>query len=281
MATHIKSVDGYIIDNPNIDFIRCDGRVFSYDEVNTASQSNTANNVTINGGQSSFPLAYIDTDKTLEFTFASSQFDLTMFEMANASNMEEGDVGVTESGRYEVDDTMKIVLPFEVQAGSVKIYGQKEGTTTPETGEFAVKITAATSSAAGSTEVTFKAGDVAKGDTIRVSYRRRVVNASIVNVTGKNTTAKGELLAHWPVYSSGTDCTEASVKGYLHLDIFRVRVTALPGFDNSYKSASTNSITFSALDPKRADGKVYRLFYEPLDPDGKIVTKSEATKVDW
>lgn len=34
---------GYIADTPNVHFIRCDGRVFYYDEVNTASVTNTAN----------------------------------------------------------------------------------------------------------------------------------------------------------------------------------------------------------------------------------------------
>lgn len=89
------------------------------------------------------------------------------------------------------------------------------------------------------------------------------------------------MYAHWPVYSSGTDCTESSIKGWLHLYIPRVRVTALPGFDNSYKSASTNSITFAAIDPKRADSKMYELDYEPLDANGEIVTMSDADAVAW
>lgn len=72
MAVYIEKYDGYIADNPNIDFERCDGAVFSYDEVNTASLSNTSNSLTVNGGQGNYPLAYIDTDKSLEFTFASS-----------------------------------------------------------------------------------------------------------------------------------------------------------------------------------------------------------------
>ena len=36
-------IGGYIADNPNIDFERCDGRVFSYYEVNTANMSATNN----------------------------------------------------------------------------------------------------------------------------------------------------------------------------------------------------------------------------------------------
>ena len=70
-----------------------------------------------------------------------------------------------------------------------------------------------------STTITFFTGDVAVGDTLRVAYRRRVNGASVATVKTNSTTAKGSLYAHWPVYSSGTDCTESSIKGWLHLYI--------------------------------------------------------------
>lgn len=147
-------------------------------------------------------------------------------------------------------------------------------------GVYAVEVVTATAEAAGSTTITLNEADATKGDTIRVSYRRRVVDAHTLSVKTNGTTAKGALYLHWPVYSSGSDCTESSIKGWLHMYIPRVRVTALPGFDNSYKSAATNGVTFSAIDAKRADGKMFDLNYEPLDSDGNIVTKS-ANKVNW
>lgn len=198
--------------------------------------------------------------------------------MANAVSMAKGDVATLESKLYEVGDGLKITIPYEVQAGSVRIGGFEEADGEAEAGKFVVAITTETSP---STTITFKEGDVAAGDTLRVAYRRRVNGASVATVRTNSTTAKGSLYAHWPVYSSGTDCTESAIKGYLHLYVPRVRVTALPGFDNSYKSAATNSVTFSAIDPKRADGKMYDLYYEPLDADGQIVTKTTDTKVSW
>ena len=173
-------------------------------------------------------------------------------------------------------------MPFEVQTGSVRIRGLEEATgegAAAATGKFTVVITDATEQAAGATVITLHESDATVGDTLRVSYRRRVIGAQRVTVTTKSTTSKGAFYAHWPVYSSGTDCTESAIKGWLHLYIPRVRVTALPGFDNSYKSASTNSVTFAAIDPKRADEKMYDLYYEPLDENGAIVTKSAGTTV--
>ena len=199
-----------------------------------------------------------------------------MFAMANAVSMKQGDMATLESRLYEVKAGLKITLPFEVQEKSVRINGYTEADEAA-TGKFAVKIATDTSP---STEITFFEGDVEAGDTLRVTYRRRVNGASVATVKTNSTTAKGALYAHWPVYSSGTDCTESAVKGYLHLFVPRVRVTALPGFDNSYKSASTNAVTFSAIDPKRADNKMYDLYYEPLDANGEIITESTGD-VNW
>jgi hypothetical protein len=63
----------------------------------------------------------------------------------------------------------------------------------------------------------------------------------------------------------------------------RVRVTALPGFSNSYKQAATTSLTFAAMDPKLGSKSMYDLVYEPLDSDGNIVTKSSVAtaSVGW
>lgn len=283
MAVYLPKYDGYIVDNPNIDFLRCDGTVFSYDEVSTASVTNTSNQITITGGQGRSPLAYIDSDMTSEITFASSLFTLDMFAMANAAAIDQGDFGTLESGVFAVSSTLEVTLPFEVKAGSVKVVrptGQAEDTTVGA-GKFTVTITASAADTAGSTVLKFNTGDVASGDDIRVAYIRRVVDASKVSVTTESTTAKGSLWAHWPVYSSGSDCSENAKKGILHFCMKRCRATALPGFDSSYKTSSTNSVSFSAIDAKRADKKYVEYYYEPLDSNGDIVNKSSASTVDW
>lgn len=283
MAVYLPKYDGYIIDNPNIDFQRCDGKIFSFDEVNTASVTNTSNQITITGGQGRSPLAYIDGDMTSEITFESSQFTLDMFAMANATEITQGDYGTLESDVYDVEDTLKVTLPFEVKAGSVQVLrptGLEEATTLAA-GKFTVTITTAAADTAGSTVLAFNTGDVAVGDTIRVAYMRRVVDASKVTVTTESTTAKGALYAHWPVYSSGSDCTEASKKGILHFCMKRCRATALPGFNSSYKSAGTNGVTFAAIDAKLGSKKYVEYYFEPFDANGAIVNKSAAATVDW
>lgn len=281
---YVEKYDGYMADVPDIDFVRCDGTVFSYDELTSASMTAGHNMITITGGTGNFPLAYIDTDSTLEFQFESAQFKLDIFEMANGAHQEEGDFGMFETKRYDVetvDSKLVVNLPFEVKAGSVRIRGLTEDEAAePAEGKFKVAITASTAQVSGATVITFNASDVTAGTTLRIGYQRRVIGASKVPVKTTSTTAKGELYAHWNIYSDGTNCADAAVKGILHLHIFRVRVTALPGFNSSYKSAANVGLTFAAMDPKRGNKAMYDLVYEPMDDQGNIVTKSSGT-VAW
>ena len=276
---YIEKYDGYLADVPEIDFVRCDNTMFSYDELSSASMNAGHNMITITGGQGNFPLAYIDTDSTLEFQFESAQFKLDIFEMANGTKQVEGDFGVFDSDRYDVEDGLKITLPFEIKTGSANIRGLEEASDVAE-GKFKVTITASTAQTAGKTEIEFNDGDVTVGQTIRVGYQRRAVGASKVPVKTTSTTAKGELYARWPIYSDGTSCKDAAIKGILHLHIFRVRVTTLPGFSNSYKSGATIGLTFAAMNPKKGNKAMYDLVYEPMDEYGEIVNKSGNT-VAW
>ena len=195
---YIEKYDGYLADVPDIEFIRCDGTEFAYDELTSASMTAGHNMITITGGQGNFPLAYIDTDSTLELTFESAKFTTEIFEMANGTNLVEGDFGAHESTRYDVETGLKITLPFEVKTQSVKIRGLEEAAESAAN-KFVVAITASAAQTAGSTVITFHEGDVTVGQTIRVGYQRRVVSSAKVPVKTTSTTAKGELWAHWPL----------------------------------------------------------------------------------
>ena len=234
--------------------------------------------LTITGGQSRYPLAYIDTDRTLELTFSSAQFSLDLFQIANASNIVEGDFGSLESALYEVGTDMKITVPYEVQPNSVYINGLEETTGTAAAGQFTVTVMPGSPP---KKEIELFAGDAAAGDAVRVFYRRRINASSHFEIRTDTTAARGELWAHYPLYSSGTDCTDAARKGSLHIFIPRARATTLPGIESSYKSAQTYSVTFSAIDPKRPDQKMYSIFYEAFDINGNINTTPGGGTVDW
>lgn len=100
---------------------------------------------------------------------------------------------------------------------------------------------------------------LAVGDQIDIDYCTEET-LSTIQVDNQQTFV-GEAMLKWPVYSSGEEVKAAGVKGYMLMHIYKCRCTAMPGFDTSYKSAVTNGITVSAMDPHRADGAIYSMSF--------------------
>lgn len=190
---------------------------------------------------------------------------MDMFEMSNAGTATDGVYDIYETSLFTVasgDDSAPVIkMPFEVVPAATLIRGLAYAASEATTGQFTVKY------ATNVSTITFATGDVTVGEDIYVTYKRKIADAHIVTVNSDSASAKGELTAHVPVYSSGTDCSESAIKGYVHIYVPRVRISAQPGFDNSYKTASTNAVTFAAIDPKRADKKMYDVVYEEVVAD--------------
>ena len=74
--------------------------------------------------------------------------------------------------------------------------------------------------------------NLSDGDIMEISYEYEVADAKVALIDNK-TSAIGEAVFKWPVYDSGEDCTESSIKGYVVMRLFRCRVTQMPGFDTS------------------------------------------------
>lgn len=212
-------------------------------------------------------------------SFSSAKFTMDLFSMSHGVPITKRDTSTMESKHFAVGADHTIEIPYQTKEGSIRIKGftELEGDT-PEAGKFIVEH--GTDSTA-KTVITFDEDDCAIGDKMRVAYRRRVNSASVTTVQTSNRTATGSLAVHWPVYSDGSDVAESSVKGWLHMELPKVRVTAFPGFETSYKTAATNSITFSAIDPKEANEQMYTLTYEPLDVQGQIVTTPSQGATEW
>lgn len=227
------------------------------------------NSLSITGGQKAFPLAVVETDKTMEISVTSSKFTLDMFEMANATQPEEGTRVIRDCGFYEVKAGSTITIPHFVDVDSIRIDGFTKGEDAAA-GVFAAEATGTT------TTITFNTGDVAVGETIMVSFKREIAESPGVAIKTNTPSSKGELWMYFPIYSDGADCTEATVLGRAGVHIYRVRATQAPGFDASYKTASTNTVTFSAMDAKRADNKMYEVFVEKYDESGAEIPSTGA-----
>lgn len=253
MSQYLSNLKGYIADVPEVWFKRCDGHVFHFDELTQANVNPQTNYTEVNAGWSIYPVAYLPGQGTMELTMTSGQFDADLFAMANGRDFEDDaayTMPVTETLQIAEN---KITLSREPVEDSLYIRGLTQGEAAAE-GIYAVE----------GSEVTFAEGE--GGDAngmVEVSYDVLCTDAQVVQIDN-NTSAIGEAVFKWPVYAGGSDCSDSAIKGHVIMKVYKCRVTAMPGFDTSYKSAATNAVTFSAMDAKRADGSVYSIGYVPI-----------------
>lgn len=257
MATYIPAYKGYVTDVPELWFKRKDGKVFHYDQLTAASMTPNVNFTEVNAGWSLFPVAYLPGQSTMEMQATSGQFNADLFAMSNNKTFAAQSYSVPYTAVYAVDagkHTIEIATDVSIK-DTIIIDGLEKGETA-ETGKFKVEEVAPSDEEPYKTTITLGDADI---DEVEVTYYV-TKDANVIEIDNK-TAAVGELIAKWPVYATGDESDAAGVKGYVLMKVYKCRVTAMPGFDTSYKSAATNSVTFSALDPKRADESIYNIAY--------------------
>ena len=271
MATYIPAYKGYVTDVPELWFKRNDGRIFHFDQLTAFNASPNVNFTEVNAGWSLYPVAYLPGQSTMEMQATSGQFNAEIFAMANGQNF-------TENGTYMIPFTEVVELKTGVTSYTIHTDApivnteaypvSVEGMTAAEsaTGIPAGSFYVAASTGADDTgyDTVITVGDFANADgvaTMDVTYylEKAVKQIQIDN----KTTAVGELIAKWPVYSSGEEGNAGGVKGHLIMQVYKCRITQMPGFDTSYKSAATNSVTFSTVE-SRAHEHAYSIAYYEL-----------------
>lgn len=264
MATYIPAYKGYVTDVPELWFKRKDGKMFHYDQLTQASFTPNVNFTEVNAGWSLFPVAYLPGQSTMEMQATSGQFNADLFAMANNKTFAAREYKVPFSAMYEIESGNTVVIESNVSIlNDIVIDGMAMGdaaanATDSEDAKFAAsEVAPSEESSVYKTTITLP--DEFTGDAIEITYYE-TQNANVIEIDNK-TAAVGELIAKWPVYATGDESDAAGVKGYVLMKVYKCRVTAMPGFDTSYKSAATNAVTFSALDPKRPDEAIYNIAY--------------------
>ena len=102
-------------------------------------------------------------------------------------------------------------------------------TRTPIAGTVSIAGVAATDFTLAEKVITFAAAleGVEDGEQVEVSYEYNVTGANMIQVDNQ-TSAIGEAVFKYPVYNAGQDCTEAAIKGYLVIHVYRCRVSQMP-----------------------------------------------------
>lgn len=233
--------------------------------------TNTDNPTAVYGGWGKTPLGFIEGDATMEISYTDAMFYQDMFTVSSAGTTVSRDVqtSVRGGGIYIVETGPKIEIPFQVNLTNIQIAGYEvAGTGTAAAG----KPVAAYDSTNKKTTITFAADDAVVGDDMLVTYERAVAKADVTTIATVGGAARGSLTMTWAVMSAGDDCSQAGVKGYLHLKVPRVMVTTRASLDTSRSTAATPNIVFSVIDAHRGDNKWYDLIYEDLT-DGAISTE--------
>lgn len=263
MATYIPAYKGYITDVPELWFKRNDGKVFHFDQLTAANMSPNVNFTEVNAGWSLYPVAYLPGQSTMEMQCTSGQFNAELFAMANGQNFKEQEFYIPFTKNFEVDSSKTITLEH---VGIVKTADYPitvEGMELADsTGSLQAGFYSVTDVAGDSCTITV--GDMANDEditSIEVTYYVKQ-NVKAIDIDNKST-AVGSLIAKWPVYSSGEEGNAGGVKGHLLMKVGKCRITQMPGFDTSYKSAATNSVTFSVME-NRGDEAAYTIAYYEL-----------------
>lgn len=269
---YVSKFQGYVADVPEFWFKRIDGRIFHYNQLTQASVTPQVNFTEVNAGWSIYPVAYLPAASSLEMQLTSGQFDSSLFALANGADFEADSTykfPVTEQCSVQ-SNMITLATTDVIDAADVLINGMERVTTTPAaTGKF--QVASSESAGVGTTTVTFYAGDFADGANVEVTYMVAKTNALSIDVSNDKA-AVGEAILVWPVYNGGevTDVgtgtfSSNAIKGWIVMDVYRARCTQVPGFDTSYKSAATNAITLSTMDPANAghSGNAYKITYIP------------------
>lgn len=268
---YIPAFKGYVADVPEFWFKRIDGKIYHYNQLTQASAVPNVNFQEVNAGWSLYPVAYLPQASSLEISMTSGEFDSSLFELANGGLFEKDatyKMPVTET--LPVYSNM-VTLSCTETPVDVKINGLTQTTSTPVANTFKVTTddTVTTISFCGDNPATddFDEGTFANGDYVEVHYNLVKSNSISLNVSNDRA-AIGEAVLRWPVYNGGENVKQAtfngaSIIGYVLMKVYRCRITAMPGFDTSYKSAATNSITLATMDPKNAnaDGNAYKITF--------------------
>jgi len=250
-----KSINGFIIDTPNILIQTSVGDTHivtaKSGEVSFAGES-----IPISGGWSFYDLAEIDTKKTLDVKISQAQWSLDSMKLSSG-----GTRTVAADERYYFGtpytiSSAAITIPFAIVAGSLKINGFTEVATDPASAtEFKVTITTGTP---GSTAVAFFAGTTGK---IYPAYK--VATAATTEILTVKTTdfpKAGSVVLQFPIYADA-DATDSTITGYGQLLVYKAKILSDFGFSGSYKSASEFSLNLKGLDPRRTDSAMWRFSY--------------------
>jgi hypothetical protein len=255
----MSNVRGFIVDVPNVLITTTSGDTHivnaSQGEVKFGGES-----LTVAGGWSFYDLTEIDTKKTIDISITDGIWNLDTLKLASGGTVTvKADTFYEFGTKYEIGvaATPTITIPYVVVASSVRINNFTETTSsTPTATQFLVTISAT------DTVITFNSS-VAETDVYPAYLVATLSTDSVLEVQTTDFPSSGVCILTFPVYAD-PESTEANIVGYGQFTIYKAKIKADFTAGGSYKQASSFAMTLKGLDPRRADGNMWKFVYKAV-----------------
>ena len=86
--------------------------------------------------------------------------------------------------------------------------------------------------------------------------------ATTITTKTDDVTKSGEVSIVFPIYGDGDSEKSSEIIAYGYLTVYKGKISSERTFGGQYKTASTFTLSISALDPRRPDKKFYDFTYE-------------------
>lgn len=250
MAT--AKTQGFIIDAPHA---HIETQYNDYISITAASGQLSISNSTldIKGGQGTYNLLSVETEKTIQVTLTDAQFDGDMMELYGSERKDGQDTFHMFDESFIVGETIanKVEIAREgIVIDTLKIRGYEKVASNPAAGQYSATY----NELSGVLTLTFADGD--NGKTVNPIYDY-MTDAVTYDFLNDAIPKRGKVFLQFPVYEDIDG--QASTDRTAQIEIYRASISANATIGGSYKTASTFSVELKAEDPKRHDKKVWAI----------------------
>jgi len=204
----------------------------------------------VTGGDGLYPLAYFPKAKSITISATNATFDIGMLEMSQNTVSSTGAVEMTEIFNYEIPSGGVVELEHEPNVNSIVVNGYTAytGSNPIPAGQYKADIDS----------ITFSTEDIGKEIT---GYYERQTSSKATSVAGlKDGMSQTAIFIHRiPIYDDNT-----TIVGQGQLTIFKCKSDGNFEFNFAEKTAYAPKFSLKALDPKRADKKLWDFVIDPV-----------------
>lgn len=215
-------------------------------------------NLEISAGQGFYPLARINTKRSVEVSLTDARLSIDSMQMAGGGTVTKN-VATTEYKfgiPYTVNATThSITIPEVTVASSVRISGLTETTSaSPTATQFKVTVNAS--------DTTILFNTTLDNTIVYPKYEVAKTGATVLTVKTDSFPKSALCVVKFPLYDDST--IDSSITQICQLTIFKAQIKPDFTLGGQYKNASTFKLDLYGLDARRSDSKMFDIQILPI-----------------